>query len=178
MGIAQGLPFLLDLARDMCDVPDVRFLMIGTGPVRAAIEEKQRREGIGNVVFHDQVPLDRVTEYLTLSDVLLVPLRADPVFETFIPSKMFDFLACRRPIILGVDGEARRMLETRGGGLYAEPEDLESYRRAILTLRDDPALREREAAAGHAWVTAGYTRAAQARRLDAILRDCVGGGGR
>jgi glycosyltransferase involved in cell wall biosynthesis len=178
MGIAQGLPFLLDLAKDLADVPDVRFLLIGTGPVRDALVARQRREGIANVVFHDQVPLDRVTEYLTLSDVLLVPLRADPVFDAFIPSKMFDFLACRKPIILGVDGEARRMLESRGGGLFARPEDRESYRRAILTLRADPELRAREAAAGYAWVTAEYTRAAQARRLETVLRECVAGGAR
>ena len=178
MGIAQGLPFLLDLAKNLADVPDVRFLLIGTGPVREQIAARQRREGIANVIFHDQVPLDRVTEYLTMSDVLLVPLRADPVFDTFIPSKMFDCLACGRPIILGVDGEARRMLESRGGGLFARPEDLASYREAILALRADPALRERMAAQGHAWVTAEYTRAAQAGRLEAILRECAGEGRR
>ena len=176
MGIAQGLPFLLDLAKSLADVPDVRFLFIGTGPVRERIVAKQREEGIANVIFHDQVPLEEITEYLTMSDVLLVPLRADPVFDTFIPSKMFDYLACRRPVILGVDGEARRMLEGRGGGLFARPEDLESYRAAVLALRADPALRAKMAAEGYAWVTAGYTRAAQAQRLDALLRACAGEG--
>ncbi len=174
MGIAQGLPALLDLARELRDYPDIRFLFIGEGPVRRALEEKRQREGIDNVILHEQVPLARITPYLNASDVLLVPLRNDPVFRTFIPSKMFDCLACRKPIILGVDGEAREMLETRGGGLFAIPEDLASYRDAVLRLRADPALRERMAQEGYAWVIAGYTRKAQAEALERILADAVG----
>jgi len=108
-----------------------------------------------------------------MSDVLLVPLRSDPVFDTFIPSKMFDFLACKKPIILGVNGEARSMLETNGGGLYAEAESISSYKEAILTLKSDQALRKRMAEKGHEWVNAHYTRKAQTEELEKIIQDCV-----
>lgn len=172
MGIAQGLPFLLDLAKNLGDHKDIHFLLIGAGPVRDQLMEKQKREGIDNVLIHDQVPLDDIAKYLTMSDVLLVPLRNDPVFDIFIPSKIFDFLSCKKPIILGVNGEARALLEKRGGGLYARAEDLESYRQVVLTLRDNPAMRERMANQGHAWVTADYTRESQAKELERILLAC------
>lgn len=174
MGIAQGLPFILDLAKDLQDHPDIVFLLIGTGPVRAQLEEKIAAEQINNVRLLDQVPLAEITPYLNISDVLFVPLKNDPVFDTFIPSKMFDFLACKKPIILGVDGEARSMLESRGGGLFARPEDAASYRDAILKLKNDPQFRQETADRGYGWVTAEYTRKTQTEQLEQHICQCLG----
>jgi len=174
MGIAQGLPFLLDLAVSLRSHPDIRFLLIGSGPVRATLEERIEREQITNVLLHDPVPLSEAANYLTMSDLLLVPLRADPVFKTFIPSKMFDCLACGRPIVLGVDGEARLLLEENGGGLFVTPEDIGSYRDAILKLYEDDSLRDEMAARGLEWVTRDYRRVDQAEKLERLLRAGVG----
>lgn len=134
-GIAQGMDFLLDLAASYRDDPEIVFLFVGDGPLRKDLEARAESESLGNVIFHPQVPLDEAARYLNASDLLLVPLRADPVFETFIPSKLFDFLACAPPVLLAVPGEAEAVLKESGGGVSAVPENLESFRAAIEEIR-------------------------------------------
>lgn len=169
MGIAQGLPFLLDVADALRDDPDVVFLFVGSGPVRAELERAAAERELPNVVFHEQVPLAEITPYLTASDALMVPLRDDPVFHEFVPSKLFDSLACGRPVILGVDGEARELLEESGGGLFAQPENVTAWVSAIRGLRDEPDAAARMGRRGAAWVLRDHTREAQARKLSAVL---------
>lgn len=160
-GIAQGMDFLLDLAASYREDPGIVFLFVGDGPLRARLQARVAAEGLADrVVLHPQVPLEAVTPVLNASDLLLVPLKADPVFATFIPSKLFDFLACRPPVLLGVAGEAAALLAESGGGLAAAPEDLASYRDAIARLRDDPAAARAMGEAGQRFVLPRFDRAA------------------
>jgi colanic acid biosynthesis glycosyl transferase WcaI len=170
MGIAQGMEFLLDVAASYRNEPDVVFLFMGDGPLRNALAERAAAEGLSNVVFHPQVPLDEAAPYLNASDLLLVPLRDDPVFDTFIPSKLFDFLACRPPVLLAVPGEASALLEESGGGVSARPEDLESFRTAIERVRKDPAAARAMGEAGQQFVT---TRFARAKIMDELVETAV-----
>jgi glycosyltransferase involved in cell wall biosynthesis len=166
-GIAQGMDFLLDLAASYREDPGIVFLFVGDGPLRARLEARVAAEGLAErVILHPQVPLERVTPLLNASDLLLVPLKADPVFATFIPSKLFDFLACRPPVLLGVPGEAAALLAESGGGLAAVPEDLESHRDAIARLREDPAAAAAMGEAGQRFVLPRFDRAAL---MDALV---------
>ena len=75
------------------------------------------------MVFIDSVPKEQVPDYVALQDLALVNLRRDPLFTTVIPSKIFETSAMHIPIMLGVDGEARKLVEQYGAGLYYEPEN-------------------------------------------------------
>jgi glycosyltransferase involved in cell wall biosynthesis len=102
--------------------------------------------------------------------VLLVCLRRHAVFDTFIPSKLFDFLACARPVILMVNGEAREVLEASGNGVWVAPEDSAGLAKVILELMEQPeAERQSMGERGRAYVLKHYSRAAQAERLVALL---------
>ncbi len=168
MGIAQGMEFLLDVAASYRNDPAVRFLFMGDGPLRSLLTERAASAGLDNVIFHPQVPLDEAAPYLNASDLLLVPLRADPVFDTFIPSKLFDFLACRPPVLLAVPGEATALLDASGGGVAALPEDLESFRAGIEQIRQDPAAARAMGEAGQSFVTRRFARAKIMNELVAV----------
>ena len=60
---------------------------------------------------------------LSAADVALVPLRKVELFEHAVPSKLFDAWACGCPVLLSIDGEARRVLEAANGGMFVPPED-------------------------------------------------------
>lgn len=174
-GIVQGLGSLLDAAALLRDRPEVVFCLIGEGPVKAELQARAAAEHLVNVRFLPAVPLADITPFLTGSDVLLVPLRRDPVLDTFIPSKLFDFLACARPVILMVDGEAREVLDAAEGGVFVEPEDAEGLAKAVIGLIErGPQERARMGARGRAYVLAHYTREAQGRRLLELLGSEVG----
>ncbi len=174
-GIVQGLGTVLDAAALLRDRPEVTFCLIGEGSVKAELQARAAAERLTNVRFLPGVPLAEITPFLTASDVLLVLLRRDPVLETFIPSKLFDFLACARPVILMVDGEAAELLEASRGGVFVEPEDAEGLSKAVLGLMELGAeARARMGARGREFVLAHYTREAQGRRLVHLLESEVG----
>ena len=173
-GIAQGLECVIDSAALLHQRSDVVFCLIGDGPRKPDLQARAAAKDVQNVRFLPAVPLAEITPYLTGSDALLVPLRRDPVFDTFIPSKLFDFLACERPVILMVAGEARELLEASGGGVFVEPGDADALARAVLLLQERGLEeRARMGARGRAYVLANYTREAQGKRLLALLESEV-----
>lgn len=165
-GIAQGLEVVLEAAPSL---PEALFVLVGEGPRKRALVEECERRGCRNVRFFDEVPSAKVADVMAAADALLVTLSAAPVFKTFVPSKMFDAMAAARPVLLMVDGEARRILEASGAGVYAPPGDAGRLAAAVTALQRNPVERERMGAAGRAFVTAHYDRRAQAARFARIV---------
>ena len=175
-GIAQGLPAVIETARLLAQRSDIVFLLIGEGPVKPDLIRLARAYALKNVIFHPQVPLEKITPYLNMSDILLVPLKNDEVFNTFIPSKMFDFMACAKPVLLSVPGEARAILEKARAGLFVEPENPSAMSRAILNMCQNPTLAQQMGENGKKYIyKAGYIRAQQARDLYTIIERLVSG---
>lgn len=169
-GIAQALETVLEAAELLRDHPEPLFCLLGEGPVKAELEERARLLALPNVRFLPALPLADVTPYLTMADALLVTLKRDAVFDTFIPSKLFDFMACARPVILMVNGEAREILDASGGGVWVMPEDGAGLAKTVLDLTQRPAEeRRRMGEMGRHYVLANYTRAAQGERLLQLL---------
>lgn len=169
-GIAQGLDAVLDAARLLRDDGGIRFLFVGEGPVKHRLVARAEQEGLANVRFQPQVPVDEVAPWLNACDVLLVPLRRLDLLTTFVPSKLFDLMCCARPVILMVDGEAREILEEARAGVFVEPEDsaalAETIRRLAAVPEECRAMGER----GRTYVLGRYLRENQARELDTLLR--------
>ena len=169
-GLAQGLPAVLKAARHLRDTPEIVFLFVGEGPVKSELIAIKEREELDNVLFLPEVPRDAVVPYLNMSDLLLVPLKDDKIFETFIPSKLFDFMACARPIILSVPGEAKEILDEAGAGVFVPPEDGQRLAAVVLELWQDPARLEQFGHQGREYVIQHFSRKAQAEQLAELLR--------
>jgi glycosyltransferase involved in cell wall biosynthesis len=67
-------------------------------------------------------------------------------------------LACGVPLIISVDGEARRLVEKAGGGIFVEPESVEQMEASILELYQSNELRAALGDSGHAFVQREYDR--------------------
>ena len=147
IGLAHGLGTLLDAAELLREERDIRFLLVGEGAAKAALVADAARRGLENVTFLDARPHALMPLMLAGADACLASLRKVPLFEGALPSKMYEAMACARPLVLAVDGEARALIEEEAGAaIYAEPENPAALAQAILTLRDQPAL---AAALGH-----------------------------
>ncbi len=168
-GISHALARILDVAEKMRGDDDVRFVFVGEGAEKDGLVAEAKRRGLANVVFHDGVPKDEVIRWYRLADVGLVPLRDVPLFTTFIPSKMFELLACGVPVVGSVAGEAAEILASSGGARVVPPEDVDAIVREIRALRDDPAARRRLGEAGRTFVAANYSRRKLATDYLAIL---------
>ncbi|HQG46125.1 MAG TPA: glycosyltransferase, partial [bacterium] len=113
---------------------------------------------------------EEIAAWLSAADCCLVPLKKRETFLGALPSKMFDIMACSRPLLLSVDGEARALVEKIGAGLYVEPENDAALRQAILTLKADPALGRRMGAAGRSFVEHNFSRRQAALELEKVLQ--------
>jgi len=131
LGMAHKIDFLIDCIKDSAEYT---LMILGNGAEKDSIEEKIKKEKINNVILIDAVPKEEVADYIALQDAALINLRKSDLFKTVIPSKIFETSAMRIPILLGVDGEAREMIEEFGAGLYYEPEDMEDFKQKLVQL--------------------------------------------
>ncbi|MBN1541361.1 glycosyltransferase family 4 protein [candidate division KSB1 bacterium] len=174
LGIAQGMETLCRMVQHFKLQPDVHFIFIGAGPMEETVKKWRREWGLDNLTLTGQVPREEMPEYLSAADCCLVPLKKNPLFLGALPSKMFDCLACERPVILSVDGEARRVLDQTGAGIYAEPENTDALCDAVGTLKSlSSEQRTVMGRSGRRFVERHFSRRSQALDLEYMLRELV-----
>jgi len=172
IGYAHGLEVVLQAARRLRNIlPGVVFLLVGEGAEKQKLQDLVVRERLDNLRFMDQQPRDAIPHLINASDVCLVLLRKAQLFTTVLPSKMLEFMACERPVVLGVDGHARRILERAGAGISVEPGDAEALAQALADLYKEPALRARLGENGRVFILKHYSRERKAREYLRILED-------
>jgi colanic acid biosynthesis glycosyl transferase WcaI len=174
MGNAHGLETLLEAATLLCErAPKVLFLLIGEGAEKARIVSLARSRGLTNVRFVGQQAREKIPAYITASDACLVLLKKTELFKTVLPTKMLEFMSCARPVILGVDGHARRVMEQAKAGIFVTPEDPAALADAIMQLADDPELRESLGRNGRQHVLQYFSRQHTAKVYLDVLEDLL-----
>jgi len=175
LGMAHGLDTVLDAAGLLsARRPDVLFWLVGEGARRAELEAEARRRGLSNVRFEGQLPRREMPGVLAAADAALVLLRPSPLFDTVLPSKMFEAMAAGCPVILGVRGEARQLLEESGAGWAVEPGSAQELAATVASVAGDAVEARRRGVAGRAFVTARFNHDVLAREYLAALEDLVG----
>ena len=170
LGMAHGLGTIVDSAAQLGDeIPEVVFLLVGEGAERKHLLDLVREKGLGNVRFLSQQDREKIPAIISASDVCLVLLRKSDLFKTGVPTKMLEFMSCGRPVILGVDGQARTLLEEADAGLYVEPEDSRSLTDAIRQLHKDPELRQKLGANGRQFILKNLSR----KKTSELYRDVL-----
>jgi glycosyltransferase involved in cell wall biosynthesis len=166
-GISQGLPAIADAAA-AGDQQRIRFAFVGDGADKRRLEHRVAELALRNVVLLPGVPSDQMPALLAAADICLVPLRDVPLFGTFIPSKMFEYLAAGKAVLGSVQGEAAQIL-AEAGAMVVPPEDSGSLAAALAALAADPELRALMGKSGREFVERNYDRKALGRRYRAIL---------
>jgi glycosyltransferase involved in cell wall biosynthesis len=166
-GISHALPRVADAAALLAGQA-VRLAFVGDGADKPRLERHVAELGLENVTLAPAVPPDQVPALLAAADICLVPLRDVPLFATFIPSKMFEYLAAGKPVIGSVTGEPAQILR-EAGAIVVPPEDSEALAGAITSLAADPARRAAMARQGRAYVEKFFDRTELARQYRKIL---------
>ncbi len=175
LGLAQGLFTILDAAEQMQDQPDIHIILVGDGAIKDDLVAQAQRRGLKNVTFLDFQPHDRLPLLLAAADACLVPLRKVALFETTLPVKMFEVMACARPMLLCAEGKARQLAEQEAGAaIYVEPENATELVFAILYLREHPEEAELLGQRGRAFVEARFDRDQLTIALEARIAMLLG----
>ena len=166
-GDAHDLWTVLQAAEAMADTdPRVLFLFAGGGAEAERLCAHASSKGLKNVRFLGQIDRDDIPSVLNASDICLATLRDSPVFKTVVPTKLYEYMAARRPIITNVAGEAENLVESAGAGVYVPAEDPEALAGAIRSIAADP---QRAAHMGSAGLDAVRSGASWEARGDLYL---------
>lgn len=157
-GLSHALDTVLQTAELMQEQKDVIFLLIGEGAEKINLMEQAKQMNLQNVLFYDQIGKNELPRFYEMSDLVLVTLKALPLFKKVIPSKIFEIMGMSRPILISVDGEARRLVESAGAGLFAEPEKPQKLMETINILLNDPQQRGQMGKRGRKYVEEYFDR--------------------
>jgi len=170
-GAGQGLAAVIEAAR-LLHRRGVKahFALVGDGPDRAALEADLAAQPVPRVTLHAPIPRDSTRALYNTCDVVLVPHASLPVLGDTVPSKIFEVMACERPLVAALRGEGARIVERSKGGVLATPGDGHSIADAIERVLAMP-MAERQAMgrAGRVFALAEYDRAALAQRYLVLL---------
>ena len=166
-GISQGLNSVAEAAA-LLTGEAIRFAFVGEGADKFRLQHRVTELGLHNVTLLPGVSHGEIPALLAAADVCLVPLRDVPLFSSFIPSKMFEYLAAGRAVVGAVAGEAAQILR-EAGALVVPPADSDALADAIRTLAADPQRREAMGWQGRCYVEKYFDRDALARQYRKLL---------
>ena len=168
-GLAHALNRVLEAAALLRERKDIVFIFVGSGAQRGVLIDQAAEMGLENVRFIPRQPKERMPAYWSLCDCSLVSLKDTALFDSVIPSKIFESMGMGLPILASIPGgEATRILEDAGAGFAVPPERPQSLVEAVLRLADDRALTDELGQASRR-AAERYSRDAQARlMLDAL----------
>jgi glycosyltransferase involved in cell wall biosynthesis len=141
IGYAQGLDTIVHSAYQLKAHQDIKFLLVGSGPEKDRLIRMKDDLKLDNLFFKEPVPKHEIPGLVSFAGAGIVPLKKMPFFQGAIPSKIFDILGSKKPLLLGVEGEAYNLFIEKGNcGLFFEPENSEDLSKKILQLYFDKQL--------------------------------------
>ncbi len=159
LGHAQKLETILEAASLLKDNTNIRFIMMGSGPEKDFLLDEKERLQLNNVDFIGVQPKAKMPEIVAAVNATVIPLRKLDLFLGAIPSKIFENLSMKKPILLGVDGEARELFIEEGkAGLFFEPENAQALADAVLKIASNDTLQKELGENGFRYVAEFFER--------------------
>ncbi len=173
-GIPNDLGCVLDAAERLGD-ETVYWVLVGDGREKRRLVADAERRGLSQVVFLPPVTKRAMPDVLAAADLTLAVLAPLELFQTVYPNKVFDYMAAGRPVVLNIDGAARDVVETAGGGCFVPPGDPGALAEAVRRYRADPQLGRQQGAAGRAFVAEHFRREDHALTFLDLLEGTIEG---
>lgn len=142
-GMAHALDFILQAASKV-ENQQIHFLFIGSGAEREKLVALKDRLKLKNVTMLGLVSKNEIKRYLSILDVSLVNLKKSETFKSVIPSKIFESAGMHKPILLGVEGESKEIIEYYEIGRTFEPENELDFMDNLLKMLEEENVVKRD----------------------------------
>lgn len=176
-GVVNHLGQVLDAARVLHPKhPEVLFLLIGEGMEKAKLKAAAVEECILDtaIQFVDAVPKAEVFKYILASNLGASILKKNDTFKTVYSNKIFDYMACKKPVLMLIDGVSRELVEEAGCGKYVSPEDTDAFVTAIESyLKYTTAELQAQGERGYQYAKAHFDRAVLAKAYLDVLHSII-----
>ena len=169
-GVANHLIQILDAAELTKDKP-ILYLLIGDGMQKTMLIEEAEKRGLKNVRFEGPVPKVEVMKYILASDIGTSVLKKADTFKTIYSNKTFDYMSCKKPIIMAIDGVSRKLINDADCGIYAEPENPEIFAQQAIAYLESPELAKKHGENGYKYAKQNFHRTVLAKKYLEFLKE-------
>jgi len=174
IGYTHGTELLVDAAGKLASIPDLLFLVIGGGSKQADLARLAHERRLANMRFLPTQPCELLPEMLATADVFVLTSKPG-VGKTSFPGRIYNFLLAARPVVASVDenSDLAQVLRSGGAGIVTAPGNVEDFCRALTTLYQDAALRERLGRSGAEFMARHYSPQAVLEQYETLLKGLV-----
>lgn len=172
-GVANNLISLLKVAEACRSIPEIVIMLVGDGMEKAHLQKVATEMNLTNVLFVPPQPKSKIPDFCRASDICTAVLKKVDTFKTVYPNKVFDYMSCAKPILIGIDGVARELVEESQSGYYVDPENPGDFKEKILELMNNPDLREELGLNGYSYVKEFFSRDSLAKKYELELNKLV-----
>ncbi|MCK8827691.1 glycosyltransferase family 4 protein [Natroniella acetigena] len=169
IGTAQGLEVVINAAKRTRENSDIIYTIIGAGVEEEKLKSLAQEYELDNVKFIGSQPKEKIVDFLSAADTLLISLCDLPLFDITIPSKVFDYMAMGKSILIGVKGEARKIIEKAEAGVYFQPENDEELTEGLFKLYEDEELRAKMGDNAREYAVNNFSRFKLAEKLNKVI---------
>jgi len=177
VGLAQGLEVLIEAATTLKANQDVVFLIVGNGAEQERLMSMAEARNLKNIIFVNQLPREQAVDHIDSFDCCLVTLLNHPLFHITLPSKLLEYMALGKPVLLGLNGEAKNILEDSGGGITFDIDKPVSLVQAIMFLKNNPQKLPVMGSNGYRYVKEHFDRKLLVEKLGQIFTTMQHNGG-
>ncbi len=165
----QGIDTLINAAPIiLSEIENTRFLLVGDGPMMDIWKNKVKKKGLQDAfIFTGQVPYKKVPEYIGVMDICVAPHQKDS--NQASPVKIFDYMACGRPIVASDIEVAREIIGESECALLVSPEQVDDLAKGIISLIKDGERRKEMSIRGREYAVYNFDRKKLAEDLISII---------
>jgi glycosyltransferase involved in cell wall biosynthesis len=160
-GVANCLEQVLNTAELLKDT-NILFVLIGDGMSKKALAEDAKKRNLDNVLFFDPVPKTEVFKYILASDMGASVLKKADAFKTVYSNKTFDYMSCKKPILMVIDGVSRKLVEDADAGKFVEPENASEFNKIVRYYLNMPEMVKQQGLNGYQYAKENFDRTALA----------------
>ena len=171
-GVANHLIQIIETAELLIDLP-VIFLLIGDGMEKKYLIEEANKRKLTNVKFMAPVSKEEVFKYIIASDLGVSVLKKVDTFKTVYSNKTFDYMGCRKPILIAIDGASKELVEEANAGLFVEPENPIDFANKIKVYLSNKSLLIEHGNNGYNFAKANFDRDVLGRKYIQLIEKII-----
>ncbi|GAG73252.1 unnamed protein product [marine sediment metagenome] len=146
----QGIEYIIRAVKLLESHKNINFIIVGKGPEHKKIDKLVQKLNVKNIRLIDWIPYEKLPLKIVKADICLGGHFSDiDKAKRTIAGKTFQFIAMKKPVIVGNNPANRELFENRKNALMVEMADADALADAILELKENEELRERIAEEGY-----------------------------
>ena len=119
---------------------NIAFLVIGEGEEKERLIVYRSENMINNLYMLPFQDENLVPSIISAADVCVIPLSSEPIYETTVPTKFFDYLACSKPLIGICEGELANLINSNNIGKTVKDGETDNLIEVILSFKNSPSM--------------------------------------